>query len=71
MSREERIFAKARQDMRNEIDIVQFLKKLRRIEAFQIDLIRRLGLTQSHKKGDIRTELRVIDVYCDDDPRNL
>ena len=34
LSREERLFAKARYDLDNEIDIIKFLKKIRRFEAF-------------------------------------
>ena len=35
LSREERLFAEARADLKNEIDVIKFLKKIRRFEAFQ------------------------------------
>ena len=38
LSREERLFAKARNTYSNEIDIVAFLKKIRRFEAFQNEM---------------------------------
>ena len=64
LSKEERLFARARQSFEKEINIVLFLKKIRRLETFQRELTQQLDLDTSKV---MKSELVTIDDSSNDD----
>ena len=55
LNREERLFAKARSKLDDEIDIIKFLKKIRRIEAFERELTARIDLDKDALRASLYT----------------
>ena len=64
LNREERLFAKARSNLDDEIDIVKFLRKIRRIEAFERELTVKHDLDTKKLKA---SEFKLIEVTDEDD----
>lgn len=58
-SDEERYFAKGRQLLRQELDIVQFVRKIRRLEAI-IDLMKKLLDLKDPTSHELRAELKFL-----------
>ena len=55
LSREERLFAHARQQLDTDLDIVKFLKKIRRLERVQKKLSSKLDLKEDDSVDGIMT----------------
>ena len=64
LSRHERMFAKARLRMNNELDIVQFMKKIRRLEAWT----KSLREEKANEKNEFNDpEVRQVENFVEDD----
>ena len=63
LNREERLFAKARSYLDDEIDIVKFLRKIRRIEAFEKELTQKYDLDTDKM---LASEYKLIEVTNED-----
>lgn len=64
LRREERLFAKARDSLMEETDIVQFLKKIRRLEAFRTQVTEKLELKPN--SSDLQQQVLIESSGTDD-----